>query len=398
MRVMRTLVVLTLLTLAIPTAIGAMSAMQSSSQATTSIPIQSAVAQAAIPANVSAAAQTAATETASTLAVLGSIEAAETASLSFLTSGTIAEVLVHEGDYVEAGAVIARLDAESAQITYDQAALSLERAQIDLQELQDPPSDSDLENARLSILSAQSAYSDAANSVSDADLTSSQLRYQQAQDNYNLAVQERANMNASPEQTALQDAAVGAASFNMEIARLQLEKLQTPNSANLWSAGARIQIAQLEYDQLLAGPTDAQLTSAQLSVRAAEARVQDAQTTLKRLELVAPLSGVITALPGEVGADVTQATVIAQLTDLSQLLLKAPLHELDLDEVSVGAAATVSLDALPDETFSATIQRIAWLGVESDGIVQYDIWLALDAADSRIRLGMTGEANIDLPS
>ncbi|MCA9909073.1 MAG: efflux RND transporter periplasmic adaptor subunit [Anaerolineae bacterium] len=399
MRVTRTLILLTLLTLAIPIAVGAINASQAASATAVALPIESADVQLAQTVSLSAAAQTdTTTQTDSNIAILGSIEAAETASLTFLTSGTISELFVNEGDYVEAGTLIARLDPENAQIAYDQAVYNLELAQLDLQELQEPPDEADLENARLSILSAQSAYTDAANSVSDTSLQSAQMRYEQAQASYDLAVQKRANMNASEQETALQDAAVGAASFNLEIARLQLQELQTPNSANLWSAGARIQIAQLEYDQLLVGPTDAELTNAQLAVSSAEARVADAQVTLQRLDLVAPYSGVITSLPVDVDANVTPSTEIAQLTDLSQLLLKAPLHELDLDQVGVGAPATIVLDALPDETFGASVKRIAWIGAESDGIVQYDIWLALDNADARVRLGMTGEANIDVSS
>lgn len=399
MRVTRTLILLALLTLAIPSALGAINASQVASTTPVALPIESADVQTAQTVSLPAAVQTqTTTQTDSSIAILGSIEAAETASLTFLTPGTIAELLVQEGDYVEAGTVIARLDPENAQIAYDQAVYNLELARLDLQDQQAPPDEADLENARLSILSAQSAYTDAANSVSDSTLQSAQMRYEQAQATYDLAVQKRANMNASEQETALQDAAVGAASFNLEIARLQLQELQTPNNANLWSAGARIQIAQLEYDQLLAGPTEAQLTSAQIAVSSAEARVADAQLALQRLELDAPFSGVITSLSVDVDANVTPATVVAQLTDLSQLLLKAPLHELDLDQVSVGAPATIVLDALPDETFSATVQRIAWIGAESDGIVQYDIWLALDSADARVRLGMTGEANIDVSS
>ncbi|MCC6616093.1 MAG: efflux RND transporter periplasmic adaptor subunit [Anaerolineae bacterium] len=398
MRVTRTLALLALLIFAIPLVIGETRVIQAQDDTgdTVVAPIEGDPAQMSFSLDEAPAAQaTTEVDTSSTIAVLGSIEAAQTASLTFLTSGIIAELLVSEGDYVEQGQPIARLDSENAQLAYDQAVYNLELAQLDLEELQAPPDETDLENARLNIVSAQSAYTDAANSVSDSDLASAQMRYEQAQASYDLAVQVRANMNASDEQTALQDAAVGAASFNLEIARLQLEEMQTPNSASLWSAGARIQIAQLEYDQLLAGPTDAELTNAQLAVSSAQARVEEAQTTLQRLELVAPFSGVITSLPVDLNANVTTQTEIAQLTDISQLLLTAPLHELDLDEVSIGDPATIVLDALPDETFNATVQRIAWIGEESDGIVQYTMWLLLDTADSRIRLGMTGEANID---
>lgn len=337
-------------------------------------------------------------DTVSSIAVLGSVEENQTASLSFQTSGTVAEVLVQPGDYVEAGTVLARLDDSDAQMSYRQAALSLENAQINLDNLLEPPSDSEIESAQLNITSAQAAYTDAANSSSDTQIQQQQIRYQQAVDGYNLAVQVRANMSGTDEQLALQDAAVGQASVNAEIARLQLESLQTPDQTNLGSAGIRIQIAQLQYDQLMAGSDASQVANAQLAVEIAQANLDSASNTLRQLEIISPIAGVIADVNIEVGSTASPSSAAITMTDLSQLWLTAPIHELDLDEVTEGMTATIVLDALPDETFDATIEQIAWIGTESSGIVQYSARFALHSDDERIRPGMTGEATIALSS
>lgn len=334
---------------------------------------------------------------ATSLALLGTVEANESAALVFQASGKVAEVLVAEGDYVTAGTVLARLDATSAQRSVDDARLSLEKAQLNLQTLLEPPTDDEIEQARLGVVSAQASYSDTANSSSESQVQTAQLRLDQAQQTYDLEVQKRANMSGSPEELSLQDAAVGAASFNLEIARLNLQDLQTPsNQGSLWSAGINVQIAELEYEQALNGASTAQITSAQLAVETAEVNLTNAENALAKTELAAPISGVITALNIEPGMTVSQATTAVEITNISTLWLTASLHELDLDQVREGMSATVTFDSLPGVTFPATLTQIDWIGVETDGIVQYTIWFSVETDDARILPGMTGEAVLDL--
>ncbi|MBK8027126.1 MAG: efflux RND transporter periplasmic adaptor subunit [Chloroflexi bacterium] len=332
-----------------------------------------------------------------TLALLGTVSANETAVLTFQRSGEVAEVLVNKGDVVTAGTVLARLDTTAFERSVTEARLSLEEAQLTLQGVLEPPSEDDIEQARLSLVSAQASYSDTANSTSDTQLRSAELRLQQAQESYDLAVQKRANMNGTDEELALQDAAVGAASFNLEIARLNLQDLQTPsNQGSIWSAAVRVQMAELEYEQAQNGASESQIASAELAVQIAELNLADAEADLARAELVAPIAGIVTALNIEPGTSVTLATSAVEITDLSTVWLSAPLNELDLDQSAEGMAATISFDALPDESYSASLTRIDWIGAESDGIVEYTVWFALDTADSRVRPGMTGEAIVDL--
>ncbi len=398
MRVTTTLLLLALLTLGIPAGTAAIyTASQtdaSGSPAGVQTGAQPLAQQATQTSRLSQFAQFSATPAPTTVSLLGSVEPYQTAPLTFRTSGTVAEVLVKTGDFVNANTVIARLDRTSQQSAYDQAVLNLEKAQLNLQDLQQPPSDSDIQIARANLASAQASYNNTVNSTSASDLQSAQLKLQQATDSYNLAVQERANMNGTQQQLDLADAQVGAASFNMQIAQLQLDKLTTPNNATQWSASARLAVAQLQYQQALQGATQAQLDSAQLALEIAQQQVTTAQTALDRTDLVTPIAGVVTAVNISVGDTASSGTAAVELTDMSELLLKAPLHELDLELVSSGSPATVTLDALPNLQIPATVDHIAWLGVELSGIVQYDVWLKLNSDDPRIRLGMTGEASI----
>ena len=329
------------------------------------------------------------------VSTLGAIEANEVAQLHFLIPGEVAEVMVEAGDYVEVGTILARLDNTEEQVAYDQALLNLERAQINLEELFEPVDEDDIRLADLDIASAQASYSDVANSVSEESLRTAELRYQQAQEAYQAEARARQMMSGTEEEITLQDAAIGAAAFDMEITRLQLEDMRTPDSAALWSSSTRIVVAQLEKELLLAGPTQADIDSVQLAVRRAEARLQQTETALQRTQLIAPVAGVVTTLSIESTQPVTSSFVALEISDLSSLWLTTSIHELDLDRVHEGLPATITLDALPDEEFPATVADISWIGVETDGIVEYTTRLLLNANDPRIRIGMTGEALID---
>lgn len=409
MSVKRSLVVLALLTPAIPAAIGYLSATGTSAQAAQATAGTNQVAavqqqqprqqqQPSSSSNNAGNAASQAAQTSSTVSALGTIEANQVVQLSFQSSGEIAELPVQTGDYVEAGTVIAQLDYTSAQVAYQQAQLNLENAQVSLQQLYAPVSDSDLRTAQANIASAEAAYNATANSVTASDLQAAQLRYQQAQIAYDAQVYTRTHMNGTDAQLTLQDAAVGSASFDQEIARLQLEKLQTPDNAGLWSASTRIASAKLQMESLLAGPTQAQIDTAELAVRRAQASLTDAETALKRTQIIAPISGVITAVLAEQGQSVGASTAVVEISDLSQLWLTAPINELDVSSVQVGMPATVQLDALPDVNFPATVEQIDWLSTVTNDIVNYNARVALTNTDPRIRVGMTAEAFIDTGS
>jgi HlyD family secretion protein len=393
MSVKQSLFLLTLLTLSVPAGVGFIGASQTTPA---TAPTQQTIVIPSSETDTRPFDQTE-TTTATTISALGTIEANQVAEVSFLVSGEVAEVWVESGDTVSAGDVIARLDTTAAQVAYDQAALNLERAQISQQELYEPPTDEAIRAANANISSAQAAYSEIANG-SDSEVQSAQYRYDQALNSYNTEVAVRANMNGTDEEIALQDATVGAASFELEIARLQLEEAQTPDSSGLWEAGVRIQQAQLELEELQAGPDQADIDSAELAVQRAQAQLDDAAIALQRTDLIAPISGVVTAVNIEAGQNASTTTVAVEISDLSQLWLTAPIHEVDVDQLSAGMPATVRLDALPDVDIPATVEQIDWLSTVTDNIVNYDTRFALNTDDARIRVGMTAEAFVQVES
>ena len=201
------------------------------------------------------------TTTASAISALGSVEAKAVTELYFQTSGTINDIYAEVGDYVQAGDVVADLDANDAWNTYQKALLSLESAQIALGTLNEPATADEIAVAKANLASAQAAYS---SGTDESQIQQLQLKVDQAQASLTALQTERANMNGSADEISLQEAKIGAQSFNLQVAQLNLEAAQTPDSSSQWSSSVRIQQAQLALDKLQVGPSDDDLKSASL--------------------------------------------------------------------------------------------------------------------------------------
>ncbi len=331
----------------------------------------------------------------SAISALGSVEANAVTSLYFQTSGKITGVYAIVGDYIKAGEVLADLDSSDAWNTYNQARLSLESAQLAMTELMAPATADELAVAKANVASAQAGYSSVANATTADQITQYQIKVDQAQAALTALQTERAHMDGTANEITLQEAKIGQASFNLQIAQLQLEAAQKPNSASLWSASVRIQQAQLQLDELQVGPTDAEIKSAQLKIDSAQAKVDDAQNALLKTQLIAPISGYITAVNSAEGDSVSSGTAVMDISDTSKLQMTVPVNELDIKNVSVGENATIQLDALSDANIAGTVDNVGWVSTKSsDGIVTYDVRVVLNTTDDRVRIGMTGEVAI----
>jgi HlyD family secretion protein len=327
---------------------------------------------------------------------IGQVQAESVAEIAFTQAGRVAEVLVQSGDYVLAGDVLGRLDQESEQLAYDQAVLQLELANLQREDLLEPVDEDDIRIAQANLDSAWGAYLGIQNAVSPEDLQAAELRYQQAQQAYQDAIQERSEADGGQPEQAYQilDAQVGAASFNAEIARLQLQDIQNGNQGQLNASYARVVQAQRELERVQSGPTQQQLDQADIAIEQAQLGVDRSAQALVDRSVVAPFDGVISLVNVEVGSLGTPALAAFQLTDITPLHVTVQIDEVDIRNVRENIPASIELDALPDLAFPAVIERIALVGTSNNGIISYEVRLRLDVNDPRVREGMTAEASV----
>lgn len=327
---------------------------------------------------------------------IGTVEAQSIANVSFTQPGRIVEVLVEPGDTVFAGDVLARQASDSEQIEYNRTALAVQLAELQKQDLLEPSDDSDVKIAEANVTSAWGAYLGIQNAVTPEDIQAAELKYQQAQQTQTDAVYDRTHADGGQVDQVYQllDAQVGEAAFNAEIARLQLESLKNGNSGALNAAYARVIQAQKELDRVKAGPTQADIDKADINIQQAQAQLDTAKKALERTDLIAQFDGVVSAVNMEVGALSTPAQPAVELTDVNSLYVSVQVDEVDIRQIQEKMPAQVRLDALPGVEFPATVDQIALVGTNDNGIISYNVKVNLNATDPRLRIGMTADASV----
>ncbi len=336
-------------------------------------------------------------DVAEVVSAVGEIEADETVDLSFTVGGRIAEVFVKETDYIAEGNLLMRVENDTERIAYDEAVLNLERQEIDLDELEGPVDRDDIRLAEANVEAALGAYRGASFTANPAELEAAQLEIEKAQRDFDAAVERRiiGGEFDRQEQVDLADAQIGQASFNIEIARLQLEDLQTGDYAGANAAFLSFLQAEAQLEEVLAGPTDLEIEQQQVRVRQAEARLDSAETTLSKTQIRAPFEGYVSRIDVEPGALVTPGQTVLQMVDVDPLSVTVEVDEIDIGQIEPGMPANVEVDALSDQRLPARLAKVALVGTQTAaGIVNYDAEIELLEVSPQVRVGMTAEANI----
>ena len=100
-------------------------------------------------------------------------------------------------------------------------------------------------------------------------------------------------------------------------------------------------------------------------VKRAQAQIRVTLAGLERTTLAAPFAGIVAEVTGEVGEVATPSPVgiptppAVDLIDDSCLYVSAPMDEVDAPRLRTGLPARITLDALPGQTFSGHVRRIA---------------------------------------
>jgi multidrug efflux pump subunit AcrA (membrane-fusion protein) len=102
--------------------------------------------------------------------------------------------------------------------------------------------------------------------------------------------------------------------------------------------------------------------------------------------------------PGEIITSGTATfgggTVLMTLADLSTMVVKAKINEVNIGRVVVGQPVEVRLDAIPGRPFQGTVTAISPRGEKVNSIVTYQVTIEIDNKDNTLRPQMT--ANVDI--
>ncbi len=286
------------------------------------------------------------------ITLYGNVEIRE-ARLGFTEQERVAEVLVEEGDTVEAGQVLARQRDNVLARQLAQAEAEREAGQEVLRKLEAGPRSQEIEQARAKMAAAEARQRNAAESVRRLEKTAGQ--------------------GASSEQ-------------QLDDARAKLDV-----------AAAELEVRRQALRLALEGSRKEEIAEARARVEAATAQVSLLNQRIEDLVLQAPADGVIRSRvieAGEIGSPDRPAFVLA-LSDPKWV--RAYLPEPELGLVVEGMPAQVSGDSLGDEPFDGWVGFISPVAEFTPRTVQttelrtqlvYEVRVWVNDPDNRLRLGM----------
>ena len=324
----------------------------------------------------------------------GRIVPRESVELSFFTSGQVEEIMVEEGDLVQAGDVVAVLgNREELEAGIANAELELLNAQQALDNL-----DEDIEVARAEALQAIAASNravrDAQYQFDNFTIPTNMNKFSamEAIDEMKVLLDQardafepyRYKSSSDAKRQDLKDDLENAQSdYNTAVRRLEYE-------TTLEGAQTRLENSIDDYQSLLEGPDLDDVAAAEERVKAAEVNLNAAKAALTRLELVATIDGTVVEQNLNISQQVTAGQPIMKITDFSQMYAETDdLTELEVVDISLGQKTIIVPDALTDLELTGTVEEISDQYEEKRGDITYTARIRIDDIDPRLRWGMT---------
>ena len=186
-------------------------------------------------------------------------------------------------------------------------------------------------------------------------------------------------------------------------AALGTAELSYKRAVNLREQGIQAQElfdkSRLDYENAKAA-----YASSEEGVRQAEAGLQQAETNLSHTLLLSPIDGKVVQLNAREGEVVITGTmnnpgsVIAVIADLSQILVEAEVGETEVVGIRNGQVGKIHVDAVTDKEYTGHVIEIGSSAAvrqnAGTGIRYFNVKVAIDDPDERLRPGMSSQVSI----
>lgn len=151
----------------------------------------------------------------------------------------------------------------------------------------------------------------------------------------------------------------------------------------------------------------ANLRTAEIEVQQAEVEVQRAREALEAQTLHAPIAGMVvyrtiwkSGSSGKVAVGDTPwpGQEILEIPDLSAMMVRTKVDEVDIHRVQTTQPAVITIDALDGLQLRGSVTRVATLAKQERGEISktFDVEVLLEENDPRLRPGMTVLCRIEV--
>ncbi|SMP61600.1 HlyD family secretion protein [Neorhodopirellula lusitana] len=255
-------------------------------------------------------------------------------------AGKISELLVREGDSVEPGQVLARLESEQVRAKLHQAEQAVLAAQSQLEAAK---SSLDLlkHEVPLMVETAQASLEHAQAVVAKAKAAEQQAA-RDAERFTKLASHGTVDGRKSEE-----------VDLGWTVAKNDVRVAETAVTQ------AEKQLAQANLGEQRIRAKTAQVAAISAQVAGAEAVRDEAQSVLDDLTIRAPSAGVITTRVVDAGEIVAAGSPLFDVVNLDRLYLKVYVPEVEIGRLRLDLPARIHTDAFPDKPFPAQVRYIS---------------------------------------
>ncbi len=318
----------------------------------------------------------------STVTAPGEIRPVQYINLTSEVQGRIVEIFVKEGDPVEQGQQVVKLDptqlqsSTEGQLAAYQAALSetqVQRSQITAAQNQLAQSQQGLNSTQASVDTALQAVASARQNVvtaqTDVDRAQVELNAANRELKRNAELLEDGVISKLEYDQAKDRVANAQASLRNAQARLQSQRLSINEAeARVKEARARVREQEVAVKDARRGVQtaaySAQASTDRAQQQAASLRAQRDQRD-KTLQL-APISGIIAEIPSKVGTFATanlSSTPLLTIADMSSINVEVKVDETEIDKVEVGQEAKIKVDTFGDKELVGKVSQKTPLAV-----------------------------------
>ncbi|MCA9597005.1 MAG: HlyD family efflux transporter periplasmic adaptor subunit [Myxococcales bacterium] len=293
-------------------------------------------------------------------------------------SGRVKEVLAHEGDRVKRGQTLVRIDCRDNQATLNVAIARKEAAE-----------------AQVGVYEAQhgSASDSAKVARAQAAAVRAQAKVLEVQKQQSARDRQRAEALAS--RGAIPGVELEHSTTHLEGLDQQLKVASAQGTAA--ELGARASKSSVKV-------VDASLAVAQAQVAASKADVERAKIAVAECEITAPSDGIVTGRLVEPGAVVGPGSRLMVTVAVDPAKVTFFLPDAELSRASIGAPASVRVDAYPDRVFKGIVSRVAAEAEFTPRNVQtredrdrlvYEVEVRVENHEGLLRPGMPGDVSLD---
>jgi HlyD family secretion protein len=318
------------------------------------------------------------------VATTGTVQPAQTRSLSFAVKGTVESVSVRAGTTVGAGQTLAKVDDTDAAKTVSDAQSSLDDAEDALTEARD--------NAAKATSAAGTCGSNVAAAYTSASPTASPSPSATVSPSASATASPSksvtATRTATPTRTATTGGTRGGTTGGGTTGGGTTGGTGSCGTGSSGSSGGSGQQGGQN-----GGGSDA-ILSAQQRVTQANTTLEQAEEALEGATITAPIPGRIISVSGKVGSQVSAGSAFITLADVYDMQISADFPEADADRLAVKQSGVVTLADRPGKDFKATVVQVDPTGTSDGTMVRYGVLLSFVDAPEDLLVGQSANVKV----